>query len=330
MKNRFAIVMTIIVACITFSAPLLSAPSAQDSFPSKNITLIVTYSPGGGFDSIARAIARSMKKELPKGVHVIVKNITGAAGVRGTTVLYRSKPDGYTIAHLDVQALIGLQVLRGNVIYDMSKMTWLARVGFEPVGIMVSEKSPSGTIDELKKAKTLKWGVLAVGGPIWQQSFIAAKALDISFGGVVSGYGGNSETIPGLLRGDFDAIATVPVSPAILPLVKSNELSVPVVLGKKRYGALPDVPTAKEATGKEVLIGVIRAIAAPPGMPSAKAKTLERLLLNAMSDEEYKMFVKKSGQPLVPGNAEETKELVAVAQATVEKYSQAMAKAMGR
>lgn len=327
MKHRSALIIVTLVACIALSAPL---SAAQETFPSKDINLVVTYSPGGGFDSIARAIARSMTKEMPKGLNVIVKNITGAAGVRGATSLYRSKPDGHTIAHLDVQGLIGHQLLRGNVGYDMSKMTWLARVGFEPVGIMVNAKSPYHTVDDLRKAKTLKWGVLAIGGPIWQQSFVAAKALGIPFSGVVSGYRGNSETIPGLLRGDFDAIATVPVSPAILPLLRSKELRVPVVLGKTRYDALPDVPTAKEAAGTEFLIGVIRAIAAPPGVPADRAKVLERLLVNAMADVDYKNFIKKSGQPLVAGNAAETKELVALARGTVEKYSKAMAKAMGR
>jgi tripartite-type tricarboxylate transporter receptor subunit TctC len=271
-----------------------------------------------------------MTKGMPKGLNVIVKNITGAAGVRGTTALYRSRPDGHTIAHLDVQGLIGHQLLRGNVGFDMSKMTWLARVGFEPVGIMVNAKSRYHTLDDLRKAKTLKWGVFAIGGPIWQQSFVTAKALGIPFSGVVSGYRGNSETIPALLRGDFDAIATVPVSPAVLPLLRSKELRVPVVLGKTRYGALPDVPTAKEAAGTEFLIGVIRAIAAPPGVPADRVKVLERLLVNAMADKAYKDFVKKSGQPLVAGNAAETRELVALAQGTVEKYSKAMAKAMGQ
>jgi tripartite-type tricarboxylate transporter receptor subunit TctC len=327
MKRRFSLVSTMVVACIALSA---SAPAAQETFPSKDINLVVTYSPGGGFDTIARAIARSMTKGMPKGLNVIVKNITGAAGVRGTTSLYRSRPDGHTIAHLDVQGLIGHQVLRGNVGFDMGKMTWLARVGFEPVGIMVNAKSRYHTVDDLRKAKTLKWGVLAIGGPIWQQSFVAAKALGIPFSGVVSGYRGNSETIPALLRGDFDVIATVPVSPAVLPLLRSKELRVPVVLGKTRYDALPDVPTAKEAAGTEFLIGVIRAIAAPPGVPEDRVKVLERLLVNAMADKAYKDFVKKSGQPLVAGNAAETKELVALAQGTVEKYSKAMAKAMGQ
>ncbi len=327
MKHRLAFVIATIVACIALSGP---TGAAQDAFPTKDINLVVTYSPGGGFDAIARAIARSMTKGMPDGLNVIVKNITGAAGVRGTTSLYRSKPDGHTIAHLDVQGLIGNQLLRGNVGYDMSKMTWLAQVGFEPVGIMVNAKSPYRTVADLRKARTLKWGVLAIGGPIWQQSFVGAKALGIPFSGVVSGYRGNSETIPALLRGDFDAIATVPVSPAVLPLLKSDELRVPVVLGKKRYDALPDVPTARETLGQEVLIGVIRAIAAPPGLPAAKAKVLERLLVNAMADADYKSFVKKSGQPLVAGNAEDARELVALAQGTVEKYSKAMAKAMGR
>ena len=194
MMRRFSLALMMVVACIAVFA---SAPAAQDTFPSRDINLVVTYSPGGGFDSIARAIARSMTKGMPKGLNVIVKNITGAAGVRGTTSLYRSKPDGHTIAHLDVQGLIGNQLLRGGKAgYDMGKMTWLARVGFEPVGIMVNAKSAYHTVDDLRKAKTIKWGVLAIGGPIWQQSFVAAKALGIPFSGVVSGIQGQQRDDP--------------------------------------------------------------------------------------------------------------------------------------
>ena len=80
MKHRFALIIVTLVACIALSAPL---SAAQETFPSKDINLVVTYSPGGGFDTIARAIARSMTKEMPKGLYVIVKNITGAAGVPG-------------------------------------------------------------------------------------------------------------------------------------------------------------------------------------------------------------------------------------------------------
>ena len=67
--------------------------SAAD-FPKKNITIIVAGSPGGGFDRFARAIGKTMSKYLPKGVHVVVKNITGGGLVIGTVAMYKAKPDG--------------------------------------------------------------------------------------------------------------------------------------------------------------------------------------------------------------------------------------------
>jgi len=103
------------------------------AFPDRNIVLVVPFSPGGGFDSISRAIARSMKKYTPKGVDVIVKNVIGAGGLNGTVFLYRSKPNGYMIGHL-YSGQLPTQMFRGgkSVGYDMQKFTWLAQVGRDP------------------------------------------------------------------------------------------------------------------------------------------------------------------------------------------------------
>ena len=84
------------VVMIGFAALMLLGTAAHAEFPEKNINSVVTFSPGGGFDTISRAISRFGGKYLPKGVKMIVKNVTGAGGITGTVYLYRSKPDGYT------------------------------------------------------------------------------------------------------------------------------------------------------------------------------------------------------------------------------------------
>ena len=113
------------VGALVFLLIGVGSAGAAD-FPTRNITIIVTFSPGGGFDAIARAVGRSMKKYLPEDVHVIIKNVTGAGGVRGTVAAYRAKPNGYTIAHLQANGMLGLQMLRGakKIGFDINKYTW--------------------------------------------------------------------------------------------------------------------------------------------------------------------------------------------------------------
>ena len=82
----------------------LAASPARAAFPERDITWIVPYAPGGGFDAWSRQIALTMQKYLPKGINVVVKNVTGAGGRTGSIGLYRSNPDGYTIGFAPTSA----------------------------------------------------------------------------------------------------------------------------------------------------------------------------------------------------------------------------------
>ncbi|MFQ5539788.1 MAG: Bug family tripartite tricarboxylate transporter substrate binding protein [Candidatus Binatia bacterium] len=141
--NKLTVIM---IGLVIF---LLMPAGGKAEFPEKNINLIVTFSPGGGFDAIARAVGRSMKKFLPKGVNIVVKNVTGAGGVTGTVFTYRAKPDGYTVAHLYADGMLGLQMLKGvkKAGYDMNKFTYAALVGGEPFGLLLRKESMTGRGD---------------------------------------------------------------------------------------------------------------------------------------------------------------------------------------
>ena len=118
---------------IGFAALLLFSTASHAEFPERNLTSVVTFSPGGGFDTVSRAISRSIGKYLPKGIKTIVKNVTGAGGITGTVYLYRAKPDGYTIGQM-YGGMIPVPFLRGakKAGFDFEKFTWLARIGGEP------------------------------------------------------------------------------------------------------------------------------------------------------------------------------------------------------
>ena len=284
------------VLCLAAGLPLSQAAAA---FPDRNINLIVPFSPGGGYDSIARATARSMKKFLPKGVNVIVKNLTGAAGQRANVFVYRAKPDGYTIAHLQSSGMLGQEMMSEKPVgFETSKYTWLARVGADPYGLHVSAKGPYKSIEDLQKAKRITWGVEGIGVGRWLGCFLAAKAFGIDFH-VVAGYRGTGESLPALLRGDFDVWAQPIDHPSVTSYL-GTELRPVAQLDKKRAVHAPDTKTSYEM-GYDLYFSDLRAFGGPPGIPEDRAKFLEDLLLKALRDKAYVDWKNSSNYVLVEG-----------------------------
>ena len=312
---------------IGFATLLLFGTASHAEFPERNITSVVTFSPGGGFDTISRAISRSIKKYLPKGVQAIVKNVTGAGGVTGTVFLYRAKPDGYTIGQM-YGGMMPVPFLRGakKAGYDFEEFTWLARVGGEPYALLLRNDSKFKTLKDLQQAKRVTWGVESIGAGRWFDAFIAAKELGIPFQ-VVSGYRGTGESLPGLLRGDYDVFLQPIDHPSIVPYLKTQEIRPLLDLAGQRSVNAPDIPTAKDA-GYNFTLASSRHMAAPPKTPAKRAKILETALLKAMNDKEYKDFIKQSGLVLDPGDAKRANKDIAVRAALYRKYTDDMKKVL--
>jgi tripartite-type tricarboxylate transporter receptor subunit TctC len=315
------------VVMIGFAALMLLGTAAHAEFPEKNINSVVTFSPGGGFDTISRAISRFGGKYLPKGVKMIVKNVTGAGGITGTVYLYRSKPDGYTIGQLH-GGMMPVPFLRGveNVGYDYEKFTWVARVGGEPYALLMRKDSKYKSLGQLQKSKRVTWGLEAIGVGRWVDAFIAAAELGINFQ-VVSGYRGTGENLPGLLRGDYDVFLQPIDHPSVVPYLKTGEIRPLLTLGPKRAINAPDVRTAIEA-GYNITVSSARHIAAPPGTPAKVVKALETLLMKAMNDKDYNAFIKKSGLVLDPGGTKRANQDIADLGALYRKYTPAMKKTL--
>ena len=197
---------------------------------------------------MSRALARSLNKQLPKGIRVIVKNVTGAGGRRGAVSLYRAKPDGHTVGVLDMLGLVTAQVTSGakQTVFDLNKFEYIARMGNEPYTIFVSGKSPHKTLDDLKKLSRLTWGSEGIGSGRWLPSFLSARTLGLRFD-LVTGYRGTGDSVPGLMRGDFITWLNPSEHSTVGPLARDGNLRCIVHLGTKRSWACPDTPTAKEA-----------------------------------------------------------------------------------
>jgi len=279
------------------------ASEARAAFPEKDITWIVPYSPGGGYDVWSRQIAAAMQKYLPQGVNVVVRNVTGAGGRTGSITLYRAKPDGYTVGLLDVAGLVPYQKAVGaaKAGFDVDRYVWIGRVANEPWALLAPAKAPFNNLADLKARKDLSWGIEGVGSTKWLFAILEARGLDLPLR-FVSGYGGTGELIPASLRGDFDVWTNA--GPAHIPYVKNGELKALLQFGEQRMPAFANVPTAKEQ-GFDVIAEILRLVAAPPGTPAEVAGVLEQALLKAMNDEGFKEWVTKSEQEANSGGRKE-------------------------
>jgi tripartite-type tricarboxylate transporter receptor subunit TctC len=296
----------------------LTAGESQAAFPEKEITWIVPFSPGGGFDAWSRQIAVAMKKYLPGGADVVIKNVTGAGGRTGTITVYRAKPDGYTVGLLDVAGLISYQKAVGadKAGFDIDKFVWVGRVATEPWVLMTSAKSPLKTLGDLKNKKDLSWGIEGPGSTKWLFSVLEAREMGIPMR-FVSGYGGTGELIPASIRGDFDVWTNA--GPAHVPYVSSGDLRAILQTGHQRMAAFPDVPTVKEL-GYNLVAEIFRLVAAPPGTPADRVKVLEEAFLKAMNDKDFKSWVEKSKQEANPGGQKEAAQSAADFSRLVEKH----------
>ena len=306
----------------------LAAGDARAAFPEKDISWIVPFAPGGGYDAWSRQLAITMQKYLPQGVNVVVKNISGAGGRTGSIGLYRAKPDGYTIGLLDVAGLVPYQKAVGaaKAGYDVDKYVWIGRVANEPWALFASAKSPIKSIEDLKARKDLSWGVEGVGSTKWLFSVLEARTLELPLR-FVSGYGGTGELIPASLRGDFDVWTNA--GPAAIPYVKQGEMRAILQFGEQRMPAFPDVPTAKEL-GHDLVAEILRLVAAPPGTPADVAKTLEDALLKALNDKDFKTWVEKSEQEANPGGQKEAEASVANFNRLIERHMKDIAEGVSK
>ena len=162
------------LACILLTVLLSSCGSGEVKYPSKNITLVVPYSPGGASDTAARIFGKGLELEL--GVPVVVENRTGGAGAVGLSYVQKSKADGYTMAYMPVESIM-LEAL-GHVEMKPSDFSFIGGATVVPSALTVSASSPWKTYEQFITYAKKNPNKIRIGnsgpGSIWH---LAAAAL---------------------------------------------------------------------------------------------------------------------------------------------------------
>ncbi len=275
------------------AAAALAAPRIvrADSYPSRPITMIVPYGPGGGVSINARALAPHYEKAL--GTRVIVENREGAGGITGLTVGAFAKPDGYTITMVS-PAITAAPLLVPNVRFTPDDFSYIGQVSFVPNMLVVNSESPWQTLQDLVAAMKAKPGSISTGMEASWPSSTVCEVLFLEKAGckakAVPGFKGGAEKIAAVLGHHLDF--SVNNTQEVMPLYEAKKVRILAMAAPERSPLFPDVPTFREL-GYDVAVGVWRTIAVPKDTPQPIRDKLSSALQQALHDPALASDFKK-------------------------------------
>jgi tripartite-type tricarboxylate transporter receptor subunit TctC len=293
---------------VLFLAALLAAPLAiaqAPAYPTKQIRLIVPFSPGGASDLTARTLAQKMGDAL--GQTIVVDNKPGANGVLGLDLAAKSAPDGYTLVLTDRGSLTVNPSLYKQLPYDPLKdFSYIGIATDGPYVLVVNPKLNVGTVQELvalskSKPGTLNYASYGIG---------SMSQLDLELFNQKMGtdmlhvpYKGASPAAQAAVAGDVGVtIATVP---AVQGFIKDGRLRALAVGSDKRFAVLPNVPTMKEVGAPDdILVPTYFALLAPAHTPAPIVARLNTELRKALADPAVAERLSDAGLVMVGSTPE--------------------------
>jgi tripartite-type tricarboxylate transporter receptor subunit TctC len=293
------------VLCSTTFTPA----RAQTAFPSKPVTLVVTYPPGGGADAMARLIAPKMGEAL--GQAVIVENKPGASGQIGASAVAKATPDGYTLM-LDASSFAANPALYPKLPYDSLK-------AFKPIGVvalfpnvvLVNPSFPAKTINELiAEARKSKDAVsYASSGNGSAQHLAGALFESVAKVDMVHiPYKGGGPALNDVIGGQvplfFGNLAST------LQHVQAGKLRALAVTSARRSNILPEVPSMAESGLKGAEIYEWNAVFAPAGTPEPVIQKLATAFQKALESPEIRARVAQLGGEMQKGTPEQAQSFI--------------------
>ncbi len=272
----------------------IAANAAAQTWPSRQIQLVVPYAPGGVVDFIGRTVAQRLATQL--GQPVVVDNRPGAGGIIGVDYAARSTPDGYTIVLMDPAIVINPS-LQEKVPYDLHKdLQTIAVIGSSPLVLVANPTIPATTVAALvdyARANPGKLNFPSAG--IGTTPHMAGELLNLRANVQMTHvpYKGSGPAMADLVAGQvqvgFSSIT------AALPFIRDGRLRPLATTGSKRSSALPDVPTMSEAGYPGFEVDLWLAVFCPANVPAGVVARMNAEIGTALSDQAVRDAFAKVG-----------------------------------
>jgi tripartite-type tricarboxylate transporter receptor subunit TctC len=273
---------------------LAASLAAAQAYPTKPVTLVVPFPPGGSSDALARAITTPLSQSL--GQPVIVESKPGAGATVGADYVAKAKPDGYTLLMGAVHHTIATSVYK-KLPYDFEKsFAPITTVAMVPNVLVVNAKSPATDVKSLVALAKAAPGKLSYGsnGNGTVQHLIGTQFSSIAGVELLHvPYKGSAPLTTDLLGGQVD-MSFDTLTP-LVQHIKGGKLRALAVTTAKRSSTLPDVPTLAEAGIKDFNQGTWFGILAPAGAPKEVVAKLNAEMVRIIQSPEFRKRMEEIG-----------------------------------
>ena len=303
--------LAILLTLFSFSIPAQSqSAKSNTTWPKQAIRIVVTFTPGGAPDILARVLAESWQQSL--GVPVLVENRPGYGGNIGADLVAKSEPDGYTL----LIGTVGIHAINGALYEKMSfhpinDFTPISFLASTPNVLVVNKKLGVNNLHELielakAKPNELTFGSSGVGTSLHMSGELFKEMTGVQIRHIP--YKGRAQSLPDLISGRismlFDNLSSS------LSLIKGGEVQALAVTTLKRSPAAPEIPTMAEQglPGFEALSWF--SLMAPANLPPALQKRLNALARQTLNQADVKKRLLASGLDPAPGSPQELSRLI--------------------
>lgn len=296
------------MACAVMGAVTFAQPARAD-YPDRPIRLVVPTGAGGITDILARILGERLAAVLEQPV--VIENKTGAAGVIGSQIVAKAKPDGYTLLMAFPSHVANPTTVK-SLPYDTAKdFAPIAKVGQVAEIVLVSKDGGIDSMETLvakaKKGKeAIAYGSVGAGslGDVCTRAFqmqAGVEMLPVTFKS-------EPDMLLALLRNDIQVAFTSP--PAAIPMIKSGKVQALAISSAKRFPSLPDIPTIAESGFPGYDVTGWNAIFAPQGTPPEIIATLNKAINQVLAEPEVAGKFVELGVPALGGTSESLQQSV--------------------
>ena len=302
----FAVMWAIGLTAYAQNVPLKSA-----AWPKQPIRIIVTFTPGGAPDILARALAENWQQSL--GVPVLVENRPGYGGNIGAELVAKSEPDGYTL----LIGTVGIHAINSALYEKMSfdpvkDFTPISFLASTPNVLIVNKKLGVNNLHELielakAKPNQLTFGSSGIGTSLHMSGELFKEMAGVQIRHIP--YKGRAQSLPDLLSGRismlFDNLSSS------LPFIRAGEVQALGVTTLKRSGAAPEIPTLAEQglTGFEAVSWF--SLMAPANLPPQIQKRLNQMVHQTLNNPDVKSRLLAGGLDPAPASPKDLSRLIA-------------------
>ena len=295
--HRRAVASLLLASAVAATGGAL--PAGAQTFPTKQITMVVPFTAGGPTDTLGRILAERMSKVL--GQTVIVENTTGAAGTIGVTRVARAAPDGYTIGigHWSTHVVNpAIYTLTYDILEDFEP---LAQIATNPQLVVARKDFPATDLKGLiEYARANPDKTTAGTAGVGAASHISGLYFEQKTGAKLRfiPYRGGGPALQDLVAGQIDMMFDQAANS--IPQIQAGKIKVFAVTARERLKALPDVPTVDEAGLPGLYISVWHGLWAPKGTPKDVAAKLTAAIVESLADPHVRERFAALGQEIPP------------------------------